>query len=712
MSDLSSFTGKFRVQSNAVNGSSKVTKRLRPSLVCNQCRKNKLRCDRSQPCGSCVKRDEADACSYQRGLGPQSELSRQAVAEDRLMQLELTIKQLMQNQASVQTQNGVTCEEVQLQPLESPPNAPDAAQKPCRGQNETTRYVGSTHWSSILDDIHELQTVLVGSADELDIEYPKPQRIPDLDSELIFGAASAYSVQQIMSESLPPRVEVDRLVATYFRGEAYIVPFIHTHQFQRQYRTFWADTTQVNPLWLAQLFCICQMGLYVGQTAGSSHSSQGDPSDAQSIFHAAAAQCLVAGRYHRPQRFAPEALGLYAQCKNLKSLDSSREVGAILGMAVRVAYQMGYHRDPDVLGSFSVFEGEMRRRAWSSCKQMDLMISFQLGLPSNICLENCDTKSPRNLFDSDFDEETQALPASRPESEVTPLLWYVVKDRQMINFSKVCRNALSFNEMSETDIAQLDSEIWEIHKTFPDVLQTRPLSESITDAPFLIITRFFIEFIHSKSLCVLHRRYMARGSIFSTRRCLDAATRLVSQFIDMYQEFSPGGQLCFEGWMLTSFSMNDFLLGVMMLCLFLHIRRKHGAPDPITDDVTRKEVRALLEQSQAICIEKSAASRDARRVSYAIRQTLNGTEFPYVPAEATGIPGSATSASVPINTPSAIEETAGTNLALLSLNSQFHRAGSHEVAFGLLDPFNFMSNDLVDIDWPELDSEIFDTLHE
>jgi hypothetical protein len=147
------------------------------------------------------------------------------------------------------------------------------------------------------------------------------------------------------------------------------------------------------------------------QTAMSSpKSSQDCRIGAATDFHVAAGQCLVLGEYHRPQPFVIEALTLYGHYIGFRSLDPPREVGTLLGIALRLAYEMGLHRDPDVLGTFTAFEGEMRRRLWSSCKQLDLMVSFQLGLPSSICLEECDTKSPRNLLDSDFDERTEVLP--------------------------------------------------------------------------------------------------------------------------------------------------------------------------------------------------------------------------------------------------------------------------------------------------------------
>jgi hypothetical protein len=173
-------------------------------------------------------------------------------------------------------------------------------------------------------------------------------------------------------------------------------------------------------------------------------------------------------------------------------------------MVVRMAYEMGYHQDPDSFGSLSVFASEMRRRFWAACKHMNVMISFQLGLPSNICLESCDTKSPRNLLDSDFDVSTQVLPESRPQNEATKLLWFIVKDKQITGFSKVCKYMLSFKEKSEADLLQLDEEIRQMYATIPDILRTRPLSESIADAPVFIMARLYIEFNCLKSLCALH----------------------------------------------------------------------------------------------------------------------------------------------------------------------------------------------------------------
>jgi hypothetical protein len=706
MADISSFTGKFRIQKHGSYESqvSKATKRSRS--VCNQCQKSKLRCDRGQPCGSCVKKGEGIACNYQMTTESRIDDSRKGVAEERLLHLESMVKELMQNQSPAQAGNKAISSTIVATPPEERPHAPGESINDIPSeQPESTRYVGSTHWSAILDDIHELKAVIGSAADDHeDEEEPLLSEAPLFDRELIFGTSKDYSVQQILSQDLPPKIEIDRLLSVYFRGETYIVTFVHTYHFQRQYREFWSDTTNVNPLWLSMLFSICHMACLIGE-AGSIHTSQSAKAKGRSNFHTAAGKCLVLGQYHRPQQFTLEALAMYGHCKNLGTLDPSREAGPILGMVVRIAYEMGYHRDPDSFGSFTAFEGEMRRRFWAAIKQMDLMISFMLGLPSNIKAENCDTKSPRNLLDSDFDENTQVLPPPRSENEPTRLLWFIVKERQMISFGKVCQDALSFREKSETEIIQLDNEVREIHTTIPDVLRVQPISESIADAPFLIMTRIYLEFIHLKTLCVLHRKYMARGNDYSTKTCIEAGTRLVSLFLDAYKEFAPGGQLDTERWMLVNFTMNDFLLGVMVLCLVVHTRWRRGAQNSAINAETESLVLGLLEQSNPICVEKSTVSRDARRVSHAIRLTLNGAKVP----KAQDIDGSQSSLPLDV-TLSNSQSNFGPALdvdpeSLMPPLWQGYIQGD-EAAFGLLDPFNFSGADLENMNWTSFEPQI------
>lgn len=141
----------------------------------------------------------------------------------------------------------------------------------------------------------------------------------------------------------------------------------------------------------------------------------------------------------------------------------SPDSGLIFGLLIRLAARMGYHGDPDIF-QLSAFEREMRRRTWSLCMQLDLLTSFQLGLPSNIQFPTWDTRPPRNLLDSDFNEETKELPPARPDSEPTDTLFYIAKHRLMAVFEKILRHTLSTGTNESThvvkSILRLEMCIW------------------------------------------------------------------------------------------------------------------------------------------------------------------------------------------------------------------------------------------------------------
>jgi hypothetical protein len=568
------------------------------------------------PCGSCVRRGEGTACSYRLFSAPGMRMTSQAEVEDRLLHLESIVRQLRKNQSG------------SSQSIELMGSGMDnsSTHEPQRSEND----VDSTNWSAILDDIDELKDVL---GESLDISANESFDSQTGDNDEIFGAARFYSLKTILNQYLPGKNEIDRLLAIYFQRESWIVPFVHATQFQVRYREFRADPINCNPLWISTLFSICYMASLIGGATDSYRSSSNGKAIGNPGLHTAAAQCLVLGEYHRPQPLTVEALVLYAQCKTVSSLDPSREAGAILSIAVRLAHEMGYHRDPDALRGFTVFEGEMRRRCWAICKQMDMMLSFTLGLPSNIRMLSCDTKSPRNLLDSDFDVECQTLPPSRSENEATGSLWFIVKDRLMPGFSKVCDHAFSIQEKSISEALQLESEIRKLHVTVPKCLHPRSLSESILDSSVLIATRTYVDFLFQKSILILHRRHMVHGNELSTQRCIEAGTKVVSHILDMHKELALGGQLQGERWIFNSFLWSDFHLAVMVLCQIVHVRRKRDSSDLIVDTALEK-IFSLLMQSFSVCVENSEASKDSQRVAKALQILLNTPSSTIMPTAA------------------------------------------------------------------------------
>lgn len=629
MSEFASLTHKFRANiDNQGLGTNKVSKRNRQPVSCAPCRVRKLKCDRGHPCETCIKRGDPTSCCYGKSAPASTKpegngTNSKGKAQERLRHLEHLILQMVDQSAPSSQQTVANSAAPSLEnPVDSDSGELGAAGHLQFGSSET-RYVGSTHWSAILDNIQEIKAALgtenASSTDLEDLEDPETTEVVTL-----FGSGGSLSLAQILSQALPSRLQVDRRLSTYFKSNYLVMQFIHTGQFQRQYEEFWRNPLETPPLWVSILFSICCLSATLSQAVGSEEPTPEDRLSPRMSFLQASCLCLQLGGYVRPKKWVFEALGLYAQCQYMATMDPSKEVGMVFAMVIRLAYRSGYHRDPSNFPHISVFEGEMRRRCWAMCRQFDLMVSFQLGLPNLIPPDSWDTLTPRNLLDSDFDEDTSVLPPSRPETEPTQILYFIVKSRLMTSFGRVCAHALSFRDCSRQEIMDLDAEVRAVYKTVPEVLHIKPMSHSFADPNYLIMVRLNCEFLHQKCLLVLHRKYMTQGDHpESTEAAIAAATAITTYMLDIYKEFKPGGQLHNDRWMLSSFTMNDFYLATMMLCLSVSMWKKANPGKIVSND---EKVRArvdLLANAYMVCEESSATSTEAKRITGVLSTILS-----------------------------------------------------------------------------------------
>jgi hypothetical protein len=263
---------------------------------------------------------------------------------------------------------------------------------------------------------------------------------------------------------------------------------------------------------------------------------------------------------------------------------STAQLWLEMGTVVRLALRMGYHRDPDETTSIPKFEGEMRRRVWLHIFQIDALASFQMGLPSMIPTEYCDTQVPRNLYDTDLYVGMEKLPRSRPYAEVTPILYGIVKSGIMRVFKKIVARTHSLATPGYDDILALDLEMKEVYERTPNILRRRNVGESFMDSSDIILERCTLELLFLKGIVVLHRRYIRhepQNPTFepSRRFCLEAALEILARQADIYQATLPGGRLHEDRWMVTALTVHDFLLAAMVVCLDLSVRMETRQED-------------------------------------------------------------------------------------------------------------------------------------
>lgn len=341
-------------------------------------------------------------------------------------------------------------------------------------------------------------------------------------------------------------------------------------------------------------------------------------------------QCLVNSDYTKSTIYTIETLILYLQGEYAVRWDAEVGIWVIVGMIVRLAMRMGYHRDPSNYQNVTPYQAEMRRRVWSFVRQMDTIFSFQLALPSMIRSTDCDTQLPRNIFEDEFGPESKTLPPARPNTEPTPVSYMIAKASISHEFGIILEeiNAVTGKGTSYDEILKHDNNLRELKNNMPPHLRLRPIDECMHDPATLLMQRFNLDILWQKTICVLHRKYIARARrnsryAHSRRACVDAALEILHHQANLHRESQPGGRMRTMKWFISSLTKHDYLLGAVIVCLDLHY-------DSISESLTEKpasydmhfwtpEQRAdmlqALETSQQIWKESAETSLEAYKAS-------------------------------------------------------------------------------------------------
>lgn len=372
-------------------------------------------------------------------------------------------------------------------------------------------------------------------------------------------------------------------------------------------------------------------------------------------------QCLKMGQYTKGGPHVLETLILYfaGEIFHSRSIDTS--MWLIVGSIVQIAFHMGYHRDARPFPNISPFMGEIRRRVWAVILQLDWSVSIQLGLPRLIRGRHIDTVEPRNLYDSDFDEDTteSEMPISRPETEVTPTLYVLAKIRLLSIASQIIDKAAiddPYHPRSYEETLELDAQIEAARDLVPPIYRWTGLSASLNVSSKMIIQRVWCEIGLQEMKIVVHRKFLEASAAASRQSsadknggdqqqqqplypqsraaCLEAAYKILEFQCMVDAETQIDGLLYQDRWRISAAVINDFLLATSILCFFYleirHFSKKLDGRDRGNDgskleghDIDSMErVRELLKSSLAIWNKQANDFPGARKAIAAIRFVL------------------------------------------------------------------------------------------
>lgn len=629
--DVSGYTGVFRLASPS-DPHRRVIKRNRQVVSCIPCRNRKLKCDRQQPCASCVRRHDQGACRFFAGTGRAGSGDdgggaaaspggggggghhlraagdgggdeKRREFRSRLRILEDMISGLVSTEREAEagappsggrpSGRGDAARSTTEYPAAAHGGSAHSTSQASAGgghlsrEGNEVRFVGATNYAAVLESIRDLQGFV--DADMTDAPpvrarspSPRQQRIANQSYEF----ESPVAARDVM-EHLPPKAECDGLLTFYFQQIHLIPVLVHSGQFQRAYEKFWEDPENTSLLWMSILFALLSTSVFLQAskalgTGDGSSTLAPERKDRIIDFSAMAYRCLLAGDYLQNKAYCVEATLLFGMHLVLQKRDAEPLCWHTIGTAVRLAQRMGYHRDASNLSrgggygsAISPFEAEMRRRTWHTLEYFDVVYSFQLGVPPIIQGDDVDTQLPSNLRDDEFNEDTAVLPQARPTQDFTPILGFTYYSRQVKLLRRVVQQALAVVPPSYGDVRRLDAELRALREDVPPSLRHRPIRESgFADVPDVIMRRLTCEIMYLKCMCVLHRRYLTlerNDGMYEASReaCREASLRLLDVQAEFDENSGEGGRLFEKRYYLTNTGYHDFLVASMCICLDL-----------------------------------------------------------------------------------------------------------------------------------------------
>ncbi|KAJ4348952.1 hypothetical protein N0V95_005038 [Ascochyta clinopodiicola] len=494
-------------------------------------------------------------------------------------------------------------------------------------QDDESSYTESNHWTAILHEISDFKNLFRDSEGPTNSDARVEQKThPGLG--LFLDQPTTVTKVDILSV-IPPRPIVDGLIAKYFSSaDMPVTLIIHRNVFFRQYESFWERPLETPIMWVTilfgMMFTTAYITLYIAKDIASlDETTLVAYNNVVAIAKEKMIQCLQLGNYMKGAPHTIEALLSLVIIEYLQGDHAQYGCWQLIGVTIRVALRMGYHRDGSHFSNVSAYEAEMRRRAWYILIQFDIASAAQVGLPRIIKEAQCDTMEPSSLLDDDFDESTKALPPARPNKEHTLAQFLIYKSRVVAVYGRICDFTTSSEQRDYDEVMRLDAQLNSAFTQKPAVLEPKSMQRSILDGAQLIARRLYIAMAYHHAQMTLHRKFLISGKTdsryaYSYTTCTAAALSALVYQKGLFEQCQPGHSMHADRWKVVSLTQSEFLLATTVLCLALDNELMHPQPGP---SPLRSDVRKFIEKlqtSQAVWTSQMDLSKEAQTAVKAI----------------------------------------------------------------------------------------------
>ncbi|KAL4798498.1 hypothetical protein BDV19DRAFT_22742 [Aspergillus venezuelensis] len=476
---------------------------LRPPRSCTLCRQRKIKCDRQQPCGNCIRLEST--CIYPSGFGRAPKRPRKAVEARLLAQLsrlESAVKR-MERQSGAPTPDSTTTSTATAHTNgnESSNNNENKSKDPNASidsqigrlvidENQSC-YVSSAPWAQLGDEIEEMRDLLHHPpSDEENDEHDQGSVSASTEGHQSAsgfgtgaGANGALLRYRALAHSLatyhPP---LSQAVLLFDIFKANVSPLVRIFHMPSLDRLFWDAIASMDALDKnieALLFAI----YYAAVISLESE-------ECLSMFGTSRVSLL------ETYRFATEQATARADLLNtqnfillqatvvflvaLRNEDDSRTVWSLTALVYHIAQAMGLHRDGEAFG-LRPLETDLRRRLWWHICLLDNRSTDYHGSEPIVHEHIFDTKMPLHINDADITADMTVPPVEREEA--TEMTLCLIRCHSMRVIWKV--GYMAPQELRSADRKNLDlAERQSLVERLEELLQEKYLRHCDPNLPF------------------------------------------------------------------------------------------------------------------------------------------------------------------------------------------------------------------------------------
>ncbi|RAL00142.1 uncharacterized protein BO80DRAFT_408899 [Aspergillus ibericus CBS 121593] len=476
--------------------------RKRVSLACTVCRKKRIRCDGAKPvCGRCA--SEEEQCEYRYDEERRKPPSKQQVQalEARVQALEAQLLEYQGRDRQFQNDSSRSLHQkkyaMQSEPG-WPPHLKEASIKDdlvdlmgglSLGEGNQLRYFGSRSHLSLV---------------EQQVDTPE-------DPSSIHLAVSDIKLSDIWGTLLPNTQ--DKLLTAFWRWQNQWQYLIHKEAFTRSLARDGEDG-YCTPLLLSSILALASRYVDVPET----RVDGSDPRTAGDAF-ARQAKALLFQEIEAPRVSTVIAAALISLME--MAVDKEPAGWTYLGIAIRMAYNLGLHIDPSQWvnsGSLTGEEAELRSIAWWGCYMIEKLFTVGIGRPSIILDRDIQVPLPpiRAAIDyQPWDDNGEFFPDSQPFlSYSTTTFHYACRILQMVvqplDDIYTPNNSTSSGEKKNI-MTKATVELTSFYSNFPSILR---LPSAITKQP--VPPHLYCLHIHYYTLIILlHRPFIGVPDSFN-----------------------------------------------------------------------------------------------------------------------------------------------------------------------------------------------------